>query len=81
MSGVFSLQNFGRIWRKKEPDAQKPRLNKACSGRAAPRGPGSRTVLRELTQPGCWVTGGAGAVPGEVTQKGPFVPPAHVQAA
>lgn len=39
MSGVFSLQNFGRIWRKKEPDAQKLRLNKACSGRAAACGP------------------------------------------
>lgn len=33
--GVIGLQDFGSIWRKKEPNAQKPRLNKACRGRAA----------------------------------------------
>ena len=62
LSGVFSLQNFGRIWRKKEPDAQKPRLNKVCSGRAAACGPREPDGT-EGAEAGFWVTGGAGAGP------------------
>lgn len=60
LSGVFSPQNLGRIWRKKEPDAQKPRLNKACSGRAAAYGPGSRTARREGGSVWLLAHGGAG---------------------
>lgn len=82
MSGVFSLQNFGRIWRKKEPDAQKARLNKACSGRAAACGP--REPDGAEGAEAAWLLahrrGPGRRRPRGGDKKGPFVPPAHVQA-
>lgn len=64
---------FGKPWRK-TPDTQTCRLNRACGRAAAVRGPHGG-------QRGSSVTGGQCPAPREVTEKGPFVPPAHVQAA
>lgn len=61
MSGVFSLQNSGRIWRKKEPDAP-CRLNKAYSGRAAACGPREPDGTAGA-EAGSSATGGAGPGP------------------
>lgn len=38
---------FGSLWRQKEPNTQKPRLNKGCGGRAESWGPRGRTVQGE----------------------------------
>lgn len=76
LQGCHRPTEFGKHLEKKEPSAQKPRLNKACGGRAR-RGAWGPDGAEGVGGSGSSVTGPASAPGGD--SEGPFVPGTHVR--